>query len=119
MTGPLETLLQIERKYSTFPPNSRYHGMDPLVLERPDGRKTLYLPRRFVPAPDQLSLLARHTAIEGERIDTIAAKYLGDPEQFWRICDANRAMKPGELTERPGRSLRITLPEGFPGTKHD
>ena len=52
---------------------------------------------------------------EGERLDNIAAQYLGDPEQFWRICDANGAMRPDELTETVGRRLRITLPEGIPG----
>ena len=41
--------------------------------------------------------------------------YLGDPEQFWRLCDANGAMRPDELTETVGRRLRITLPEGVPG----
>jgi hypothetical protein len=52
---------------------------------------------------------------QGERLDIIAATYLGDPEQFWRICDANNAMRPDELTETPGRQLRITLPEGIQG----
>jgi hypothetical protein len=33
----------------------------------------------------------------------------------WRLCDANGAMRPDELTETPGRRLRITLPEGIPG----
>ncbi|MFL5804527.1 MAG: hypothetical protein ACJ8CR_22625 [Roseiflexaceae bacterium] len=45
----------------------------------------------------------------------LPAGYLDDPEQFWRICDANRAMRPDELTETVGRRLRITLPEGIPG----
>jgi hypothetical protein len=36
---------------------------------------------------------------------------------FWRICDANRAMRPGALTETIGSRLRITLPEGIPGTE--
>ena len=52
---------------------------------------------------------------EGERMDTITAQYLGDPEQFWRVCDANGAVRPDELTETVGRRLRITLPEGIPG----
>jgi gamma-glutamyltranspeptidase/glutathione hydrolase len=43
------------------------------------------------------------------------AQYLGDPEQFWRLCDANAAMHPEELTDAIGRTLRITLPEGIPG----
>ena len=42
------------------------------------------------------------------------ARYLGDPEQFWRLCDANAALRPDELME-VGRWLRITLPEGIPG----
>lgn len=52
---------------------------------------------------------------EGERLDQVAAKYLGDPEAFWRIADANGAMRPQALTETAGRRLRITLPEGIPG----
>jgi hypothetical protein len=55
---------------------------------------------------------------QGDRLDNIAALYLGDPEQFWRICDANAAMRPNELTETIGRRLRITLPEGIPGTSN-
>jgi hypothetical protein len=52
---------------------------------------------------------------QGERLDNITARYLDDPQQFWRICDANRAMRPGDLTAGIGRRLRITLPEGVPG----
>jgi len=54
--------------------------------------------------------------VRGERLDHIAAHYFGDPELFWRICDANRAMRPEELTETEGRRLLITLPEGVQGT---
>jgi hypothetical protein len=115
MTGPLETLLQVGRKYSQVPPNSRYYGLDPLVLEQPDGRKVGYFPRRFIPAPGQLALQTTHRVTEGDRPDTVAARYLGDPELFWRVCDANGAMEPGELTQTAGKTLRITLPEGFPG----
>ena len=37
--------------------------------------------------------------IDGDRLDNVSAQYLGDPEQFWRLCDANNAMEPEELTE--------------------
>ena len=40
---------------------------------------------------------------------------MGDPEAFWRIADANSALRPQDLTRTPGRRLRITLPEGIPG----
>jgi hypothetical protein len=50
----------------------------------------------------------------GDRIDLVASRSLGEGRNFWQICDANVAFDPGEL-EQPGRRLRITLPEGFPG----
>ena len=56
---------------------------------------------------------------EGERLDHIAAKYLGDPEQFWRLCDANGAIRPNELLEPVGRRIRITLPENIPGPQNE
>ena len=37
------------------------------------------------------------------------AQYLGDPEQFWRICDANDAMRPDDLTAEVGRRLLIPV----------
>jgi hypothetical protein len=46
---------------------------------------------------------------QGDRLDTITARYLGDPTQFWRICDANDTLRPDEL-EEPGRTVRIALP---------
>lgn len=57
----------------------------------------------------------RRTSPRGDRLDNLAAQYLGDPELFWRLCDANSALHPEELTERVGRRLRVTLPEGIPG----
>ena len=35
--------------------------------------------RRFVPPQEKFALLQEHTVTEGERLDHIAAKYLGDP----------------------------------------
>ena len=115
MNDTLQTILQFSAKRTLFPPNSRYHGIDTAKMEPADGRAIIYLRRRFIPPPETFSLLQEHTVTQGDRLDNIAARYLGDPEQFWRICDANAAMRPEELTESPGRKLRITLPEGIPG----
>lgn len=98
-----------------FPPTSRYHGMAAAQLTLPDGTVVAYLPRRFVPRPERFSVVSEHVVEAGDRIDNLAARYLGDPLQYWRICDANAAMRPGELTAVPGRRLVITLPEGIPG----
>jgi len=99
-----------------FSINSRYYGLPTATLETQDGRQIVYLRRRFVPPPEIFSLLFEHTVTEGERLDNITAQYLGDPEQFWRVCDANGAIRPDELVETVGRRIRITLPEGIPGT---
>lgn len=101
-----------------FPPTSRYALTPTGTFVRADGSAVTYLKRRFVPQPERFALLQWYVVKQGERLDNIAAQVLGDPEQFWRLCDANRALRPGELTEAIGRRLRVTLPEGVPGTPH-
>jgi hypothetical protein len=98
-----------------FPATSRYAAIDTATLEVAPGRTVVYLRRRFLPDPARLALITEHLVAEGDRLDNITAGYLTDPEQFWRVADANAAMLPDELTERVGRRLRITLPEGVPG----
>lgn len=100
-----------------FPITSRYYGVPTNTLTT-DSRTIVYLRRRFVPPPERFALLQEHTVVEGDRLDNLTAHYLGDPEQFWRICDANVAIRPGELTETIGRRLRITLPEGISGVSY-
>ena len=101
-----------------FSITSRYNGIETIKFESPDGKKIVYVRRRFVPAAARFELLQEHSVAEGERLDNITAQYLGDAEQFWRVCDANNAMRPDELTETIGRRLRITLPEGIPGNRN-
>jgi len=100
--------------FEQFPVTSRYYRLETATLETAGGKTVRYLRRRFLPPAGNFSLLQEHTVVEGERLDHIAAKTLGDPEQFWRICDANNAMRPEDLLEI-GKKLRITLPEGIPG----
>jgi len=101
-----------------FPITSRYYDTPTARLEMPDGRTIVYLRRRFVPPPERFELLTEHTVTAGDRLDNLTAQYLEDPEQFWRIADANNAMQPDDLTRVAGRRLRITLPEGIPGARH-
>lgn len=95
-----------------FPVTSRYHGIETARVEAPDGRQIAFLRRRFLPPPGAGALIAEHAVVQGDRLDNIAARYLGDPEQFWRVCDDNNAMQPQTLTDEVGRLLRIR----FPGT---
>ena len=103
---------------SLYPPNSRYHGLPILRLPEGDARETAYLSRRFLPPAERHVEIRMHRVIEGERLDNIAAHYLGDPEMFWRLCDANGVKRPSELTELAGRLIRITLPDGYMGHSH-
>lgn len=98
-----------------LPPTSRYFGLPTATWVDPDGRETLYIRRRFAPHPERLAEIGEHVVALGDRLDNVAASQVDDPEQFWRIADANRALRPEDLVERPGRRLRITLPEGVLG----
>lgn len=97
-----------------FGPTSRYFNLPTRTFETPHG-EFVYVLRRFCPQPDRLGLLQEHVVQLGDRLDNVTARYLDDPEQFWRVADANAALRPEELVERVGRRLRITLPEGVPG----
>lgn len=115
-TNPMDVILKnVGLRTSLFPPTSRYYGIDLATMEMAEGRSVIYLRRRFVPQPERFELIQEHSIEESDRLDNIAARYLGDPLQFWRIADANRALRPDALTEEIGRKLRITQPEGIPG----
>ncbi len=101
-----------------FSLTSRYYNIPTATLETSGGKKINYVRRRFVPPPENFALLLEHVVTEGERLDNITAQYVGDPEQFWRLCDANGAIRPDELVETVGRRIKITLPEGIPGTSN-
>jgi hypothetical protein len=103
---------------SLFRSNSRYYGIDTATMTTPTGKTVIYLRRRFVPLSTRFALLQEHLITDGDRLDNITANYLGDPEQFWRVADANNAMNPVDLVEPPdkiGTRLKITLPEGIAG----
>jgi hypothetical protein len=99
-----------------IPPTSRYYGIEIASIATPDGEQVPYLRRRFLPPSASFAPLSEHVVSDGERMDLIAARELGDAEAYWRICDANDAMRPDDLTVPIGRRLSITLPQGIPGT---
>ncbi|HEX6740514.1 MAG TPA: hypothetical protein VF079_01800 [Sphingomicrobium sp.] len=100
----------------TFPPNSRYQGIETVTLTLTDGTEVACLRQRLLPDPAQFTVVAEHVVQQGDRLDNIAAVTIGDAELAWRIADASRAMRPGALTERIGRRLRITVPYAGGGT---
>ena len=113
---PVRAFLEADSlRAQAFPITSRYSALGTAVLVVPDGRTITYVRRRIVPAPERFALLSGYTVVEGDRLDNVAHRFLGDPEQYWRLCDANGALRPDALIEI-GRRLRITLPEGIPGS---
>jgi nucleoid-associated protein YgaU len=118
MKSPLQALIQMGVVPTvTFPADSRYYGTSTLTHVSPMGEAITYLARRIVPQPGapNFATVAQHTVRQGDRLDLIAAKYLGDPLIFWLICDANGAIDPGDLVATPGKVLHITTPQGVPG----
>jgi hypothetical protein len=99
-----------------FALTSRYYDTPTKTLATADGENLVYLARRCVPPASAFALLSTHTVVAGERLDIIAGSELGDPQAFWRLCDANSAMRPEDLAAQIGRRLRITLPAGIPAT---
>ncbi len=97
-----------------YDPASRYYKLETATLEivESDGRQrsVRYLRRRFIPRSDDATTLVEHAVVQGDRLDNVTARYLGDPEQFWRVCDANTAMHPAELTKEVGTIIKISLP---------
>ncbi len=118
MNYPLQTLMQLGVVPSvSFPTDSRYYQSATLQYTAPNGQVIAYLARRFVPQPGapNYATVAQHTVVRGDRLDLIAAKYLGDPLMFWLLCDANGAIRPNSLIATPGSVLAITMPQGVPG----
>lgn len=96
-----------------FDPTSRYFNIATATISVPDRddgtRETRYVKRRIIPGGEGMTTLVEHTVTQGERLDLITARYLGDPTQFWRVCDANNVLQPEEL-EQTGRVIKIALP---------
>ncbi|HEX8168741.1 MAG TPA: hypothetical protein VF601_23515 [Beijerinckiaceae bacterium] len=88
---------------------SRYEHVPEAEFAGRDGRTIRYKRMRFIPeARGALATIVR----EGDRPDLVAYTALGDPEQFWRLCDVNRIQRPADLTREPGRRIQVPGPEG-------
>lgn len=94
-----------------FDHTSRYYRLETVIFETADGRTVSYVRRRFLPQGERLPLLVEATVQDGERLDLLTHRTLGEPTQFWRIADANNAMNPFDLTSEPGEPLRVPVPQ--------
>lgn len=96
-----------------FETNSRYYRTPEANITVKDSRgeehRLVYKRRRFIPPLEDTGTFIEHAVKQGERLDIISARYTGDPTQFWRICDSNLTLKPDELTDEIGRSIKIAI----------
>jgi len=116
MIAQLQALMGFASASSgAFDPTSRYSGIALSTLQTLGG-PVAYVKRRFLPSSTQIGPVQYYSVTQGDRLDTIAARYLGDPTQFWRICDANGALLPQDLTATPGTALAIPAAQGIVGT---
>lgn len=94
-----------------FDYSSRYASIANAQYTMPDGRVVAYKRRRFLPNGRSLPLLAEVRVMQGERLDLVTHRTLGDSLQFWRICDANDAINPFDLIDPEGQMLRVPTPQ--------
>ena len=92
---------------ASFPPESRYHGLPLRRMTLKDGREVAFVGRRFLPSPDSYQMIAIHEVQGGDRLDLLGAQYFGDPEQGWRIPEANGVRDPREALVQAGSRIAI------------
>jgi len=80
-----------------FFPGSRYAKMDTYTVTQADGRMVTAVK---LPLPLDTPLVGYHRRLVEQRLDHIAAHYLGDATAFWRLCDAGDAVAPDALAAR-------------------
>ena len=86
-----------------FDLNSRYRNQETYLQKDSRGRIIKVV---FVPPQIQSPIRGYHRLVQGERLDHLADKYLDDPTTFWRIAEANDALWPDAIAEKP----LITIP---------
>ena len=91
---------------------SRYYDLPDRTHLTRDGREILFKARRLLIArPPRPPALWEEVA-PADRPDLLAHRALGDPLMFWRLCEANAADDPFELTRATGRRVLVP-PPGF------
>jgi hypothetical protein len=96
---------------------SRYDGAEVATGVVADGagarREVTYLLPRTPRNPASVVPMAWHRIAADDRADLVAHRYFGDPQAWWRICDANAALDPDALIgpENEGRIVVVGVPE--------
>jgi len=93
-----------------FDSTSRYASLETSTIKLADGTEVSFVKRRFIPQADTLQIIGQTKTVQGDRMDTVTARTLGEPLSFWRVADANEAMDPFDLVDEIDRTLNIPMP---------
>jgi nucleoid-associated protein YgaU len=88
------------------PQRSRFAGLPVLEVTAPDGTRRHVIGLRLTATADAGE--QTHRVLQGEEIDLIARRRLGDEQLWWRLLDANPVRYPLDLA--PGEQLRLPEP---------
>lgn len=94
-----------------FEHTSRYYRINEATYTKPGEGVIIYKLRRFLPRGENMARVAEVTVTGEDRPDLVSTRALGDPEQFWQICDANNAMNPFDIVIVPGSKLKVPEPQ--------
>lgn len=87
-----------------FSSTSRYASVADATYQDASGRQFSYKLLRLTPTAPTLLV---HTVVQQDRMDLLSATFYTDPTQFWRICDANFALRPDDLLQV---GIRLLIP---------
>jgi hypothetical protein len=88
-----------------FTTTSRYASVADATYQDANGWQFSYKTLRLTPSAPTLLV---HSVVQQDRLDLLANTYYTDPQQFWRLCDGNLALRPDDLLV-VGFQLQIPL----------
>ncbi len=99
---------------ATTNPSSRYYGAQIKSYTLPNGTPVNYLARRIVPRASTYTSVQNYVIVDGDRLDNLANKFLGNPILYWMVCDANTVTDPDELTAQVGTTIVVPVASNIP-----
>jgi hypothetical protein len=94
-----------------FDQRSRYRDTENAEHVTDSGQVIIYRRRRILPRVEDMQMRGAVAVIPSERLDHLSARTLGDPLQYWQLCDANPVMNPAEMLEDASHSIQVPQPQ--------
>ncbi len=118
MSDPLRALILAGRRRGLQPVSGQTAAItaSPRPADHADGRRSrVSAPARSCRRRNASRCCRNTRCSEGDRLDNVAAKYIGDPEQFWRVCRRQRRHAAGRIDgDRRRADLRSPCPKDIP-----